>query len=111
MTSDAFSKDLLAEIYSNLDLSPDGFDESATHVPTVLNFSAYRDIPSVDQLSGIQAIAKPAHWGYQSLHKFSAHNETWLYSLDSLLVWLKWLDDGRFEKASEVLNKQQFPLV
>ncbi len=106
--SDALMNELLAVIQYQKNLPPDGFNESAIPVPTVLNFSAYRDIPPLRNISGAQAIVAPEHWGYQSAHHFSAHNESWTYSLDNLLVWLKWLDDGRFEKACDLLNKQVF---
>ena len=107
--TDEFVEELLGVIQHFTGDSPDNFNDSSIDVPTVLSFSAYRDIPSVQSLSGPQAVTtKPAHWGYQCVHQFSAHNETWLYSLDSLLVWLKWLDDGRFEKACDMLNQYVF---
>ncbi|MGV6852796.1 MAG: AAA family ATPase [bacterium] len=106
-SNDKLTQAFLAEMNYHTETSPDGFNESTIPVPTVLSFPAYRDIPPVDN-SDIRSVAKPAHWNYQSLHRFSAHNETWLYSLDSLLVWLKWLDDGRFEKARDLLNEQVF---
>ncbi len=106
--SDEFIDELLAVIQFHKGLAPDGFNESAIPVPTLLNFSAYRDIPPLNNMSGTQAIVAPDHWGYRSVQHFSAHNEKWTYSLDNLLVWLKWLDDGRFEKARDLLNQQVF---
>jgi len=106
--NDGFVNELLALIQFSQGLSPDSFNESAIPVPTTLNFSAYRDILPMVQLSGSQSVASPEHWGYKTLHQFSAHNETWKHSLDSLLVWLKWLDDGRFEKAQDLLNQHVF---
>lgn len=107
--SDQLINELLGTVEFFKIESPDSFNESTIPAPTVLSFSAYRDIPAIQTISSNpQSITTPAHWGYQSLHKFSAHNESWLYSLDSLLVWLKWLDDGRFERAQDLLNKQVF---
>ena len=106
--SDDLVNELLGVIQLHEGTPPDGINESAIPAPTVLNFSAYRDIPSLHNISGSQAITIPEHWGYRSSHQFSAHNENWTYSLDNLLVWLKWLDDGRFEKARDLLNEQVF---
>lgn len=72
-----------------------------------MSFSAYRDIHSIALLED-RPIIRPNHWGYQAIHCFSPHNEGWNHSLDNLLVWLKWLDDGRFEKACDLINKQVF---
>ena len=105
---DDFVNELLGVIQLHNDMPPDNFNESAIPVPTVLNFSAYRDILPLETVSGSLAIVAPDDWGYRSLHHFSAHNESWTYSLDNLLVWLKWLDDGRFEKARDLLNEQVF---
>jgi ABC-type lipoprotein export system ATPase subunit len=103
--TDDFIADLLVALQSSIGIPPDGFGETAFSYPTALNFSAYRDIP---QIIESRAITQPHYWGYNPAHCFSAHNETWIYSLDSLLVWLKWLDDGRFEKASDFINKHVF---
>lgn len=109
--SDGFVADLLAALQISLGTSPASFGESAFSYPTALSFSAYRDIPRIDD-SGETAlprsISKPQYWGYSPVHCFSAHDETWHHSLDNLLVWLKWLDDGRFEKARDLVNQQVF---
>lgn len=108
---DDFIGDLLAAIQFNIGNSPTSFGESTFSYPTTLNFSAYRDIPQISvagELAQPRSITKPQYWGYNPVHSFSAHNETWIYSLDNLLVWLKWLEDGRFEKAREYINKHVF---
>lgn len=109
--ADDFIGDLLAAIQFNIGSSPTSFGESTFSYPTTLNFSAYRDIPQISitgELAQPRSITKPQYWGYNPVHCFSAHNETWIYSLDNLLVWLKWLEDGRFEKAREYINKHVF---
>ncbi len=109
--SDDFVGDLLAAIRFSVGSLPSSFGESAFSFPTTLSFSAYRDIPQIS-ISGDfaqpRSITKPQYWGYSPVHCFAAHNETWNYSLDNLLVWLKWLEDGRFEKAREYINKHVF---
>ncbi len=109
--SDDFIGDLLAAIQFSLGSSPNTFGESAFSFPTVLSFSAYRDIPQINvsgEFAQPRSITKPQYWGYSPVHSFAAHNETWNYSLDNLLVWLKWLEDGRFEKARDYINQHVF---
>lgn len=116
---DELSKDFSAAIQAALDLAPgEHFLAPSFHLPTVLHFSAYRDIPPVshehrglaDEASDsyIRAIAQPSHWNYCPLHAFDAHSTLWRDSLDSLLVWMKWLDNGSFEKAQEIVDRQVF---
>jgi len=106
--SEDFIGDLLISLQISLGSSPSSFGESTFSYPTTLSFSAYRDIPKIDESEEPRSIRKPQYWGYSPVHCFSAHNETWNYSLDNLLVWLKWLDDGRFEKARDLVNQQVF---
>lgn len=109
--TDDFIADLLVAVQFSSNASPSGFGESTFSYPTALSFSAYRDIPPIgfsDELVQPRSITQPHYWGYKTVHCFSPHNETWTYSLDNLLVWLKWLDDGRFEKARDLVNKQVF---
>lgn len=103
--ADDFIADLLVSLQLSIGTLPSDFGGSTFPYPTALNFSAYRDIP---QIIESRSIAQPHYWGYNPVHCFSAHNETWAYSLDSLLVWLKWLDDGRFEKACNFINEHVF---
>jgi len=112
-SSEIFLGDLLATIQFSLDKKPDGFGESTFHLPTLLYFSSYRDIPKLadenNPMGGVtRTISRPNHWGYRPVQHFLPHDQSWAGSLDSLLVWLKWLDDGRFEQARELINKQVF---
>jgi len=113
-TSSELVEDLLATIRFGLGKVPDNFAESAEPLPTLLNFSAYRDIPAVQTnrpLNGNpepRSIIQPKHWGYRAVHRFSPHGQEWTGSLDNLLVWLKWLSDGRFEKARDLINHHVF---
>ncbi len=88
--SEDFIADFLVSIQTSLNSSPGTFGESVFSLPTSLSFSAYRDIPSISSLED-RPISRPQHWGYKPMHSFSPHNEGWNYSLDNLLVWLKWL--------------------
>ena len=84
-----------------------GFEEGNLALPTVIYFSAYRNIVPIspDQQ---RAIVTPRDWNYRPLHAFRTEGGDWRDSLDNLLVWLKWLDDGRFERALELVNQRVF---
>ncbi len=88
--------------------NPKTFNESIFPAPTTLSFPAYRDIPPLMSNGPQRGVSQPYYWMYRSLHKFSEHNTEWPYSLDSILVWFKWMDDGRFERACEQVNKHVF---
>jgi len=93
---------------------PQGFANSTLSLPTALYFPAYRDIPSILGLKA-RPITQPKSWGYRSALAFPAHSthrwsssSRWTTSLDNLLVWLAWLDDGSFESAVEAVNETVF---
>ncbi len=118
-----FVEDFLATIDTEKGAPPEGFNESAMDLPTVLSFSAYRDIPKIDHLSEVsfknrsellqlsaqkRSVSEPNNWGYEPVRAFSPHSREWSDSLDNLLIWLKWLGDGRFEKAIDLINRNVF---
>lgn len=120
LKNDELLQDLLAFLRAASETAPeDNFFQPSFHLPTVLYFSAYRDIPYPNndnhdciphtaQFVNERSISTPNHWNYQPLHAFEAHSAYWKNSLDNLLVWLKWLDNGSFEKAQELINKELF---
>ncbi len=79
--------------------------DSSISFPTLHYYSSYRDVLSIQEK---RLISEPEHWGYQPVHIFSQEGERWTKSLDNLLVWLKWIDDGRFEQAKDIINEQVF---
>ncbi|TAN53712.1 MAG: ATP-binding protein [Methylococcaceae bacterium] len=117
--NDELLQDFLAAIRASAELAPDAvFLQPRLHLPTVLYFSAYRDIPPINEHAGGSAhhngayyersISQPQHWNYRSLHAFAPHNTLWRDSLDNLAVWLKWLDNGSFETAQRLIDEQVF---
>ncbi|AFL74416.1 AAA family ATPase [Thiocystis violascens] len=88
-------------------MAPEGFANSTLSLPTTLFFPAYRDIPPV---LGIEErpIIQPEHWGYRSAQEFAAHGTHWTESLDNLLVWLAWLNNGSYEDAVKAVNETVF---
>ncbi|MDA3894673.1 MAG: AAA family ATPase [Desulfobacteraceae bacterium] len=83
-----------------------GFEESILTLPIVIYFSAYRDILPLKNSS--RSITEPDAWQYKPVYRFTSEGDVWTRSLDNLLVWLSWLDDGRFEKAVEIINSRVF---
>jgi ABC-type branched-subunit amino acid transport system ATPase component len=83
-----------------------GFENDALTFPTLIYFSAYRNIVRLHTTE--RTIVEPRDWNYQPVHTFDIEGADWRNSLDNLLVWLKWLDDGRFEDAVQAINARVF---
>lgn len=83
-----------------------GFESGELTYPTLIYFSAYRNIVPLPIEE--RAIVMPRDWNYQPVHTFNVEGRDWRDSLDNLLVWLKWLDDGRFEAAVNSINDRVF---
>lgn len=99
-------KDLLAAIRSHMDEAPAVFEDDPLAMPTLLWFSAYRDITQVTE--GDRGIMQPGAWGYRPVQRFGQESRGWKDSLDNLLVWLRWLDDGRYDQALNTINERVF---
>jgi len=82
------------------------FEDSTITLPTLIHFSAYRDILPLKNTS--RSITEPEAWQYRPVYRFTSEGDIWTRSLDNLLVWLSWLDDGRYEKAAELINSRVF---
>ncbi|MBF0096302.1 MAG: AAA family ATPase [Magnetococcales bacterium] len=74
-------------------------------LPSLLYFDAYRDIPLINEA---QSFCRPPEWFYRPSHRFGQRNDQWQHSLDNLLIWLTWLNDGRYEKCQTLLNELVF---
>ncbi len=104
--ADDLVQDLHAAVQAGFKQNVGGFEDATLTLPTLLYFSAYRDIVPVP--SHERAIIEPEDWGYAPVHRFDKEGGRWRASLDNLLVWLKWLDDGRFEHARQIINDRVF---
>lgn len=102
---DTFVQDLLGSVQNQMSTAPDGFGDSGVSEPTLLYFTAYRDIPRV-QDNG-RSIVAPEDWRYRPVKPFLS-GDKWIHSLDNLLVWLKWIDEDRFQRAIEDVNQWVF---
>ncbi|MEY4979538.1 MAG: hypothetical protein RLZZ352_1808 [Pseudomonadota bacterium] len=104
--SDGWAIDFNALIDSSRGDRLTSFDGDVLTYPTLIYFSAYRNIVRLDATE--RAIVAPRDWNYQPVHVFDIEGQDWRSSLDNLLVWLKWLDDGRFEDAVQAINERVF---
>ncbi len=103
---DNWVMDFNALIQTNIGARLSGFESNDLAFPTLIYFSAYRNIISLPIEP--RAIIAPRDWNYQPVHIFNVEGQEWQDSLDNLLVWMKWLDDGRFEDAVNVINDRVF---
>lgn len=104
--SDEWVQDFNNLIRDSIGARLTGFESDELTFPTLIYFSAYRNIirmPPEDR-----AIVAPRDWNYRPVHVFDVEGRDWRDSLDNLLVWLKWLDDGRFEAAVNAINERVF---
>lgn len=85
---------------------PQDFGEPTISFPTLLYFDAIRDVPPIS--TGNKGVIEPAGIGYRIHHHFGNEGVQWADSLDNLLVWLKWLDNGSFERAADLINGKIF---
>ncbi len=89
---------------------PIGFGTSDLNpetAPVLLYFPSNRDIVRRSEFEQ-RTIDRPMKWDYRTVRRFDEHPGQWSSSLDNLLVWLKWLDDERFERARKTINETVF---
>jgi len=104
--SDPWTQNFNLLIQSALGERLSGFEGDGLSFPTLIYFSAYRNIVRTPDEE--RAIVAPRDWNYRPVHVFDVEGRDWRDSLDNLLVWLKWLDDGRFDAAVAAINERVF---
>lgn len=104
---DSWSSDLQAWVRDRMGQGLEVFLDSPLTAPTLIYFPAYRNIERIPE-NEQRAIAKPNDWDYSPAHVFREEGRAWKASLDNLLIWLKWLDDGRYDAAQELVNEFVF---
>lgn len=105
--TDAWVMDVNAQLGNARGEGLGGFEASSLTWPTILYFSAHRNVTPLAN-GQERNISEPKNWNYQPSHFFQAEGSDWRVYLDNTLVWLKWLDDGRFERALELVNQRVF---
>ena len=74
-------------------------------MPTVLFFPADRRIGRPEDTRRVEP---PDGFIYQPAHCFASDGPEWGTTIDNLLVWLQWLDDGRLKELLEFVNARLF---
>ena len=74
-------------------------------MPTVLFFPADRRIGRPDDTRRVE---RPNGFVYQPAHCFASDGPEWGTTIDNLLVWLAWLDDGRLNQLLDFVNARLF---
>ena len=74
-------------------------------MPSVLFFPADR---SVVRPEDTRRVERPNGFVYQPAQRFASDGPEWATTIDNLLVWLEWLDDGRLSELLDFANKQVF---
>ena len=74
-------------------------------MPSVLFFSADRRIARPDDTRRVE---RPTGFVYQPSHCFESDGPEWGTTIDNLLVWLDWLDDGRLKDLLAFVNARLF---
>ena len=74
-------------------------------MPSVLFFPADRSIVSPEDTRRVE---RPHGFSYQPAHRFASDGPEWATTIDNLLVWLEWLDDGRLADLLDFVNKRVF---
>ncbi|PDT43976.1 hypothetical protein CO661_31940 [Sinorhizobium fredii] len=74
-------------------------------LPTVILFPADRRLVAPSEH---RVIERPKDWGYQPAQTFASDGPVWSESIDNLLIWLEWLDDGRLAELIAYLNAEIF---
>ncbi|HYE36008.1 AAA family ATPase [Methylocaldum sp.] len=101
-----WAKDFNALIANAVGMPLKEFGGDPLTYPTLIYFSAYRNIQRVPDIE--RSIVAPRDWNYRPVHVFDIEGRDWRDSLDNLLVWLKWLEDRRFEQAVKTVNDNVF---
>lgn len=98
---------LLRALEDTTDAQPSGFEDPVALAPTVLFFTANRDImPS--RADERRRLAMPDDWGWRLVRRVDQEGGEWFSSPDNLLVWMAWLADGRLERAQTLINERVF---
>ena len=74
-------------------------------MPSVLLFPADRRVVRPDDARRVE---RPSGFVYQAAHCFVSDGPEWGTTIDNLLVWLEWLDDGRLKELLTFVNARVF---
>jgi hypothetical protein len=101
-STNAPGNDFLRSMINGCGEQPTALSGASQDLPTVLLFPADRTIVAP---SDERVVRRPENFAYQPAQRFGADGPEWAGSIDNLLVWLEWLDDGRIEDLVTYLNQ------
>lgn len=103
--SNDLGRDIREQIAYDTGTPPTQLFGLSSSLPSVLFFPANRVvIPPV----GARAVTCPDAWGYRPAQVFEGDGPVWERSIDSALVWLEWLEDGRIDELLGYVNDNLF---
>ena len=85
--------------------SPETLFGADQDMPSVLFFPADRRIGRPDDTRRVE---RPTGFVYQPAQLFASDGPGWGTTIDNLLVWLDWLDDGRLSELLTFVNERLF---
>ena len=103
--SDELGKALYQSIQDARGRTPGMLFGEDQDMPSVLFFPADRSIVRPEDTRRVE---RPTGFSYQPAHRFASDGPDWATTIDNLLVWLEWLDDGRLVDLLEFVNGQLF---
>jgi predicted ATPase len=104
--ADAWLASLLQGIRTAANSAWAGFNQELVQAPTVLYFTAARDIAYGEQQD--YSLGRPSTPRYTPAHRFEREGGTWLTSLDNMLVWFYWIDPVEYRAARLFINSIAF---
>ena len=104
-TTDALGKRLYHSVLKARGKVPEALFGTDQDMPSVLFFSADRRVGHPDDTRRIE---RPSGFVYQPAHCFESDGPDWKMTIDNLLVWLDWLDDGRLQNLLAFINARLF---
>ncbi|WP_337270147.1 AAA family ATPase [Oryzifoliimicrobium ureilyticus] len=103
--ANTLGKLLIESIRSAQGTAPTAIFGESQELPTVLFFPADRRLVAPDET---RSVTRPRDFGYSPAQLFGSDGPEWSTSMDNLLVWLEWLDDGRIETLLKFVNDEMF---
>lgn len=104
-TTDALGQRFYHSILKARAQAPRALFGADQDMPSVLFFSADRRVGHPDDTRRVE---RPNGFVYQPAHCFESDGPEWNMTIDNLLVWLDWLDDGRLQELLAFVNARLF---
>ena len=103
--ADGLGRRLYRSILETRGKAPGALFGADQDMPSVLFFPADRRIARPDDTRRVE---RPSGFVYQTAHCFASDGPEWGTTIDNLLVWLDWLDDGRLKDLLTFVNARLF---